>query len=203
MDIDKIIILTNLGIIVVFLGVKIIKNVIKGINIIGVRKEKNKFMSILIVFSSILLLLLWISYIFDLTIIKNLLSFFSAAQSTAIKWVAVSLISLATFIEILAGITIKDSFRIHSPQEKENIRLISHGIYRIIRNPIILGVFCYAAGIMILNPGLLSLTMFIMVIIGYNYKVDTEAKELEKRFAGAWYNYCKNTGKYFPKLFKP
>ncbi len=42
--------------------------------------------------------------------------------------------------------------------------------------------------------------MFITVIAGYNYKVNTEAEELQERFGVQWFEYCKKTGKYFSKI---
>jgi len=33
-----------------------------------------------------------------------------------------------------------------------------------------------------------------------NFKADTEAEVLQKRFGVQWLEYCKKTGKYFPKI---
>ena len=40
--------------------------------------------------------------------------------------------------------------------------------------------------------------MIILLIYGYNHKVDTEAKKLEEMYEEEWNDYCKNVGKYFP-----
>ncbi len=118
-----------------------------------------------------------------------------------IKYIASFILCFATLIEVIAGLALGKSFKIHSPEEKESITLITKGIYGIIRNPVVLGIFCYAFSIMLLNPTLLSLLIFVIIIIGYNYKVDAEAKEIEKRIGREWYEYCKKTGKYFPLFF--
>ena len=42
--------------------------------------------------------------------------------------------------------------------------------------------------------------MIVFLLYGYNFKVNTEAKKLEEMFGEQWNAYCKNVGKYFPKL---
>ena len=107
--------------------------------------------------------------------------------------------TVSTGIEIISGITLGKSGRIHSPTEKT--KLINNGIYGITRNPIVLGMILYGLSILLLNPNLLSLVMIVFLVYGYNYKVDTEAKKLEEMFGDEWSNYCKNVGKYLPKIF--
>jgi protein-S-isoprenylcysteine O-methyltransferase Ste14 len=56
-----------------------------------------------------------------------------------IKWVAVSLITIATIMEIISGLTLGKSGRVYSPTEKT--KLIKTGIYGVIRSPIVFGYF--------------------------------------------------------------
>ena len=121
-------------------------------------------------------------------------------KSLFLKWIAVSIMTVSTIIEILSSLTLGKSGRIHSPTEKT--KLITTGIYSITRNPIVLGLFLYGLSILLLNPNLLSLVMIILLVYGYNYKVDTEAKILEEIFGDEWIAYCNSVGKYLPKLFQ-
>jgi len=120
-------------------------------------------------------------------------------ESLDIKWIAVSIMTVSTVIEIISSLSLGKSGRIHSPTEKT--KLIITGIYGITRNPIVLGMFLYGLSILLLNPNLLSLVMIVLLVYGYNYKVDSEAKKLEEMFGDKWNVYCKNVSKYLPKLF--
>lgn len=136
-------------------------------------------------------------YIINSNISLLFLSVDLLTKLICIKWLALSIITISTVIEIISSLTLGKSGRIHSPTEKT--KLIKTGIYGIIRNPIVLGLFLYGFGILLLNPNLLSLLMMIFLVYGYNYKVDTEANKLEIMFGDEWNDYCKKVGKYLPK----
>ena len=170
-----------------------------GINPLGEKvKTKNKFGVLSIIISTLLLFCLWITYIINSKISLLFFSIDLLAKSQYIKWIATSIMTVATAIEIISGLSLGKSGRIHSPSEKT--KLITKGIYGIIRNPIVLGLFLYGISILLLNPNLLSLVMIVFLLYGYNFKVNTEAKKLEEMFGEQWNAYCKNVGKYFPKL---
>ena len=200
MDIFQIILLLNLCISISFFIIGMIILKASGINPIGKRvKTKNRFGTLSIIISTLILYLLWIVYIINT---NTSLLFFSVelmTKSNYVKWIAVAIMTIATIIEIISGLTLGKSGRIHSSTEKT--KLIKNGIYGIIRNPIVLGMFLYGISILLLYPNLLSLIMMIFLIYGYNNKVDVEAEKLEEMFGNEWNAYCKKVGKYLPKLF--
>jgi len=198
MDIFQIILLLNLCISVSYFIISMIILKLLGINPIGKRvKTKNIFGILSIIISTLILFFLWIMYIINSNI--SLLAVDLLTRLIYIKWIAVSIMTISTVIEIISSLSLGKSGRIHSPTEKT--QLIKTGIYGITRNPIVLGMFLYGFSILLLNPYLLSLLMMIFLVYGYNYKVDTEANKLEKIFGDEWNNYCKKAGKYLPKLF--
>jgi len=199
MDIFQIILLVNLCVSVGYFIISMIALRISGFNPIG-KKEKtdNIFGVIAIIISTLILFGLWITYIINPDISLLFLSIKSLAGLFFIKWVAASLITISTMIEIISGLTLGKSGRIHSSAEKT--KLIKTGIYGIIRNPIVLGLFLYGLGILLLNLNLLGLLMMILLVYGYNFKVDTEARRLKEMFGDEWDEYCKKVGKYFPRL---
>ncbi len=200
MDIFQIILLLNLCISVGYFIISMIALKMSGINPIGKKeKTKNIFGVLAIIISTSILFVLWIMYIINPDISLLFLSIKPLTRLAYIKWISVSLITIATIIEIISSLTLGKSGRIHSPTEKT--KLVKIGIYSIIRNPIVLGLFLYGLGILLLNPNLLSLLVIIFMAYGYNYKVDTEAKKLKEMFGGEWDEYCKNVGKYLPGLF--
>jgi protein-S-isoprenylcysteine O-methyltransferase Ste14 len=199
MDSVQLILLTNLCVIIGYFIVSMIVLKAMGINPLGKRRVTKNILGIAaLVLSTIWLFFFWTYYIIDPHIAEYFLSLKVITELAVIKWIAAALISLATVLEIISGFTIGRSGRIHSPTEKTE--LIKKGIYGIIRNPIVLGMFLYGLGILMLNPHLLSLLMMGVMIYGYNFKVDTEAKQLEEFFGEKWREYCKKTGKYIPRL---
>lgn len=200
MDIFQLIFLFNLCIVVSYFIISMFILKLLGINPLGKRvKTKNTFGILSIIISTLILFFLWIMYILNSNISLSFLSINFLAESLYIKWIAVSLMTVSTVIEIISSLSLGKSGRIHSPTEKT--KLITTGIYGITRNPIVLGMFLYGFSILLLNPNLLSLVMIIFLVYGYNFKVDTEAKKLEDMFGDEWIFYCKNVGKYLPKLF--
>ncbi|MBN2104551.1 isoprenylcysteine carboxylmethyltransferase family protein [bacterium] len=173
----------------------------KGVNPIGRREtSQNMFGSISIILSTLLLLLLWIYYIIDSNISNCLFPVKILNNTVFIKWAALVIIYGATTIEIIAGTSLGDSMRIHSPYEET--KLMTKGIYHFIRNPVVLGMFLYSLGIFLFIPNVLGLFTMIILIYGYNFKVDTEARDLYRRFGNDWLEYCRNVGKYFPTFKK-
>lgn len=200
MDIFQIILLLNLCISVGYFIISMIALKMSGINPIGKKEKTNNIFGVIaIIISTSILFVLWIMYIINPNISLLFLSIKSLTGLVYIKWISVSLITIATIIEIISSLTLGKSGRIHSPTEKT--KLIKTGMYGIIRNPIVLGLFLYGLGILLLNPNLLSLLMIIFIVYGYNYKVDTEAKKLKEMFGDEWDEYCKKVGKYLPRLF--
>jgi protein-S-isoprenylcysteine O-methyltransferase Ste14 len=200
MDIFQIILLFNFCISVGYFIVSMTILKLLGINPLGKKvKTKNKFGILSIIISTLLLFCLWIIYIINSKIALLFLSIDLLTKSLYIKWMAVSIMTVSTIIIIISSLSLGKSGRIHSATEKT--KLITKGIYSTTRNPIVSGLFLYGLSVLLLNPNLLSLVMIVLLVYGYNYKVDTEAKKLEEMFGEEWNIYCKNVGKYFPKLF--
>ena len=156
MDIFQIILLLNLCISVGYFIISMIALKMSKINPIG-KKEKtnNSFGVLAIIISTSILFVLWIIYIINPNVSLLFLSIKSLTGLVYIKWISVSVITIATIIEIISSLTLGKSGRIHSPTEKT--KLIKTGMYGIIRNPIVLGLFLYGLGILLLNQTLLSL----------------------------------------------
>jgi protein-S-isoprenylcysteine O-methyltransferase Ste14 len=185
MGIFQIILLFNLCISVGYFIISMLILKFLGINPLGEKvKTKNKFGVLSIIISTILLFCLWIIYIINSRISLLFFSIDLLAKSLYIKWIAVSIMTLATAIEIISSLSLGKSGRIHSPAEKT--KLITKGIYGIIRNPVVSGLFLYGLSILLLNPNLLSLVIIVFLVYGYNFKVNTEAKKLEEMFGVQW-----------------
>jgi protein-S-isoprenylcysteine O-methyltransferase Ste14 len=101
-------------------------------------------------------------------------------------------------IGTLGMLTLGDNFRISFPEE--GTQLVTHGIYGVMRNPIVFSIFLMMAGTFLLIPSLLSLFNLIVNIIGFDAKATDEERFLAKRFGNDWIEYTRKTGKYLPRV---
>ncbi|MFC1872686.1 methyltransferase family protein [Chloroflexota bacterium] len=83
-------------------------------------------------------------------------------------------------------------------------KLITTGLYRYIRNPMLLGLFIFLVGLGLLL-GSLSLIFIltpIFIIINVLYLMAIEEKEMEKKFGKQYLDYKKKVPMWFPRFFK-
>ncbi|MFW9938704.1 MAG: methyltransferase family protein [Candidatus Thorarchaeota archaeon] len=106
------------------------------------------------------------------------------------------LISLGYILEFLAIIELGINFRIGFP--KEQTKLITKGVYRLMRNPMLLGIFFLVIGTFMSIPNVLTLISMILNIITFNSKAKDEEIFLIKRFGDEYKKYMAKVGRYLP-----
>jgi protein-S-isoprenylcysteine O-methyltransferase Ste14 len=109
-------------------------------------------------------------------------------------------------VSVLAGVCIVwgevslgRSFRVALPESKQP--LVTHGIYRFMRNPLALSVDLLALGVLLLAPSWLALISLALNVAGYEWKVRIEEAHLRQAHGTAYAAYCAQTGRYLPRLF--
>jgi protein-S-isoprenylcysteine O-methyltransferase Ste14 len=100
----------------------------------------------------------------------------------------------------LGELTLGTNFRVELP--KEETELITSGIYRLMRNPIVFGVFLLLIGSFLIIPTVFSLIFLILNIITFDSKVRDEERFLEKRFGKEFIIYKTKVGRYLPFTLK-
>ncbi|MFX1364111.1 MAG: methyltransferase family protein [Promethearchaeota archaeon] len=159
--------------------------------------------AILTQFSSVsifLWLVLIILYIFFNNLIETFwhLNFLS---NDMIIITGMILISFGFLLEILGIVALGINFRIELPIDETE--LITTGIYRIMRNPIVFGVFLLVFGSFLIIPTIIVLLIAIFNIITFNSKAIDEEKFLLQRFGDDYKNYKNRVGRYLPfKIIK-
>ncbi|MFX1316171.1 MAG: methyltransferase family protein [Promethearchaeota archaeon] len=93
-------------------------------------------------------------------------------------------------------IALGTNFRIELP--KEDISLITNGIYRVMRNPIVMGVYLLLFGSFLIIPTILSFIFFIVNVLTFASKVRDEERFLAKRFGEDYKKYCAKVRRYLP-----
>ncbi|MBN1800039.1 MAG: isoprenylcysteine carboxylmethyltransferase family protein [Candidatus Lokiarchaeota archaeon] len=152
---------------------------------------------------SLVSILMWnmylILYIFMENVIGNFLAFEFLNQDFLIIF-GMILACISSIFEIFGMTTLGENFRIELPKEKTE--LVTNGIYRIMRNPIVFGVFLILIGSFFVIPTVPILCICVFNIITFNSKVKDEEKFLTKKFGEKYLKYKQEVGRYCPFSLK-
>lgn len=78
--------------------------------------------------------------------------------------------------------------------------LMTDGPYGICRNPMLLGVFIYHIGVLMVILSFGALIVFLIEILIMNIQVKKEEQRLKADFGKDYEDYVKNTNRFLPKL---
>jgi protein-S-isoprenylcysteine O-methyltransferase Ste14 len=107
-----------------------------------------------------------------------------------------ALFAVGLGLAVLGAFTLRDSFRIGLPERPT--ALVTAGVYRYSRNPVILGLYCYVLGFFLMVP---SLVVFLSVLLNgifYHWKILTEERYLRLTHGPAYGLYCSQVARYVP-----
>ena len=105
-------------------------------------------------------------------------------------------ITLGFIFDVLGMISLGINFRIELP--KEETELVTSGIYRVMRNPIVFGVFLLVIGTFLMIPDTFTLAALIFNVVTFNSKAIDEERFLLVRFGKKFEEYKSQVGWYFP-----
>ncbi len=136
-----------------------------------------------------------ILYIFLNSIIERLwrLNFLSNDMSIIIGMI---MISVGFLFEILGIRALGINFRIELPTD--DTELITSGIYRFMRNPIVFGIFLLVIGSFLIIPTVISLFISFFNILTFNSKAIDEERFLLQTFGEDFKIYFNKVGRYLP-----
>lgn len=89
-------------------------------------------------------------------------------------------------------------FKSHQPSNS----LITNGILGYVRNPMYLGILLIYIAFIFLSISLISIGVFIIIFLVYDWMVNFEEKILENLFGNKYLEYKKKVPKWFPNPFK-
>lgn len=136
-----------------------------------------------------------IVYVFFNRLVENLWLLYFLYNDISII-IGMILISIGFLFEILGIIALGLNFRIELPTD--DTELITSGIYRIMRNPIVFGIFLLVIGSFLIVPTIIVLLICIFNILTFNSKAIDEEKFLLRRFGEDYKNYMNEVGRYLP-----
>jgi protein-S-isoprenylcysteine O-methyltransferase Ste14 len=77
---------------------------------------------------------------------------------------------------------------------------VSTGVFKYVRHPLYLASILFYLGLAVSTASLISLGLWVIICIFYNYLASYEEKLLESKFGENYRIYKGNTGKWLPKL---
>jgi protein-S-isoprenylcysteine O-methyltransferase Ste14 len=83
-------------------------------------------------------------------------------------------------------------------------KLVTGGLYRWIRNPMLLGLFLvmFGLGILLWSPFLFFVFTPLFIVINVVYLRNVEEKEMEKKFGEAYLRYKEEVPMFIPRLLR-
>jgi protein-S-isoprenylcysteine O-methyltransferase Ste14 len=78
--------------------------------------------------------------------------------------------------------------------------LVSTGVFKYVRHPLYLASILFYLGLAVSTASLISLVLWVIICIFYNYLASYEEKLLESKFGENYRTYKGNTGKWLPRL---
>ncbi len=141
---------------------------------------------------------LWLGLIISYLFFNNLIETFwrlDFLSNTLFIITGMVSISVGFLLDLLGTITLGTNFRIELPTDETE--LVTHGIYRLTRNPIVLGVFLLVIGTFFIIPTVIVLLISIFNVLTFNAKAIDEEKFLHRRFGLEYEDYTRKVGRYF------
>lgn len=118
--------------------------------------------------------------------------------SAALSTISAGLLLLGNALTFIAVGTLRANTRFH--EFGETTRLHTAGIYRMVRNPITLGLGTIFGGFVLARPSVLMLIGWIIFALNSHYRIQMEEDYLERAFGGDYLHYKHRVGKYVPKI---
>ena len=101
-------------------------------------------------------------------------------------------------VTIVAQLQMRDSWRV-GVSERETTRLVTAGLFSMVRNPIFTGMLLLAAGLFCMVPNILSLAAFMISLVGVEIQVRRVEEPYLIRIHGEPYlSYARAVGRFVP-----
>jgi protein-S-isoprenylcysteine O-methyltransferase Ste14 len=105
---------------------------------------------------------------------------------------------IGNFLTGLAVVTLKNNVTFHEFGETQ--KLVTSGIFSVIRNPITLGLGFIYGGFFLALPSVVMLAGVVLFFFNSNRRIKMEEHYLQRSFGDPYLQYQKRVGKYWPKM---
>ncbi len=138
-------------------------------------------------------------YILDADSVRYL-GYLGFLNRVSVKGVGIGVGIVGMLLEVMGVISLKESFRVNLPREKTV--LVTTGVYRYVRNPLVLSIYLLMTSSLLIVPSLLALLMVGINVVGYALKVRAEETYLLETHGAEYQTYQARTGRFFPRLLR-
>lgn len=116
-------------------------------------------------------------------------------QRSTLRWCGLSLLALSLIWMIIAQAQMGSSWRIGIDANRETA-LVQHGLFRVSRNPIFLGMRFNLLGFFFVLPNAATLLILVLGEILVQIQVRLEEEYLRQRHGENYQNYCRQTRRW-------
>ena len=113
-----------------------------------------------------------------------------------ISWI---LLILSAYAGIAGYLLLKGKGKSSGNFENTTV-LVKSGIYRLIRHPLYLSLFLLGSGVMMKQPGFITLALGAINLIAIYFTAIIEEKEMVEKFGSVYKEYMKETKMFLPLL---
>jgi protein-S-isoprenylcysteine O-methyltransferase Ste14 len=108
---------------------------------------------------------------------------------------------MAGFVILLTAQITLGRYHASVPMIWEDHKLIRHGIYRLVRHPLYMGVITFCIGLAVFGPSFSGLLIMSLLIPIFLIRIRIEERLLLETFGDAYREYQRNTRKLIPFLY--
>jgi len=147
--------------------------------------------------------ILWIAILFGISLGVLFMYNYNLpfSKNLSVPYIGLVVIILGIIIRLFAILSLKKSFTV-DVSVKTNQKIITKGIYKIVRHPAYLGNIISFIGLGLSFNNIASLfIILISVVYAFLYRIKVEEKVLIENFGDEYVSYMKKTKKLFPFVF--
>jgi len=127
-------------------------------------------------------------------------SFFLHLSTFLSAYVSLPVRLLVLVVALVIAIYLFKSGHVVLEPEHRPERVVTTGIFRLVRHPIYLGGMLIYLGLAFSTLSLLSFAVFVVIFLFYDYIAGYEEKVMEEKFGEEYVKYKQRTGKWVPGI---
>jgi protein-S-isoprenylcysteine O-methyltransferase Ste14 len=151
-------------------------------------------------FAGILLILIFLAILAAYFFLPGEGTIFVLSLPVWLHNLGIALAILSLGFQVIVHSTLQQSWSQAKAVHQDNL-IIQHGPYKWVRHPLYAAMLLFIIGLALLTAYLPLIILAILCIPFFNTEAKREEDEMREKCGKAYDDYCKNTGRLFPKRF--
>jgi protein-S-isoprenylcysteine O-methyltransferase Ste14 len=127
-------------------------------------------------------------------------SFFLHISTFLSEYIPLAARLLVSAVVLVLGVWLAKGGHIVVEDDERPSTVVSSGAFGYVRHPLYLGSILFYLALTIATASIISLGLFVIVFLFYNYIASYEEKLLVDRFGDDYRSYMETAGKWLPKF---